>query len=98
MKTSIIKTIAFGLAMTFSMGVQGQLVVSQLLTGSTVSAIEIYNSSTNQVTLTSTNFEVEISVDNKSQNVVTWSPSTNVVLDSRGNVVIIGNGSQKPVS
>ena len=95
MKTSIIKTIAFGLAMTFSMGVQGQLVVSQLLTGSTVSAIEIYNSSTNQVTLTSTNFEVEISVDNKSQNVVTWSPSTNVVLDSRGNVVIIGNGSQK---
>jgi len=96
MKTSIIKIIALGLAMTFSMGVQGQVVISQLLTGTTVSAIEIYNhSSTNQVTLTSTNFEVEISVDNKSQNIVTWSPSTNVVLEPRGNVVIIGNGSQK---
>jgi len=60
MKTSIIKTIALGLAMTFSMGVKGQsqVIISQVFGGASNeanSAIEIYNRSNTSFTFGTSN-------------------------------------------
>lgn len=92
-----LKFLAVLVMIATSMTVKGQLVISQLLTGSIASAIEIYNTdAVNSITLTSANFAVQVSVDNKSQNIASWSPTagSDIILGPREVLVVVGAGSQ----
>ena len=97
MKTTFQTSIITLIATAFSMNVHAQ-VISQVLAGDVVGAIEIYNpSSSNTLTLTSANFKVVVSVDNKLQNNITWTPpsTSTITLLPRKNLVIIGAGTQQ---
>ena len=79
----------------FSSVASGQ-VISQVIAGSVAGALEIYNpSSTTSMTLTTTGFDINVSVDHKSQNNLNWGPSSDIVLEPRQSIVIVGLGSEQ---
>ena len=95
MKTTFRTSIITLITTAFSMNVHAQ-VISQVLSGDVVGAIEIYNpSSSNTLTLTAANFEVVVSVDNKVANNITWTPPSTITLLPRKSFVIIGAGTQQ---
>ena len=71
------------------------MVISQIITGDLVTAVEVYNTGANSITLTSANFGVQISPDNKQNNIQTWSPTSNLTLGGREVLVVVAAGSQK---
>ena len=98
MRTSTIKLFAAATFVLFSQQMRAQLIISQLLTGSQVSAIELYNpTSVGSFTITSTNFRVILASDNKSANNVSWTNTTgsDIVVPPRGNIVIVGGGTSQ---
>ena len=90
-----LKMLCLSFGFVFYGQVQGQMVISQLITGNLVTAVEVYNSGTNSLTLTSANFGIQISVDNKQNNIQTWSPGSNITLGGREVLVVVAAGSQK---
>ena len=74
---------------------QNEMVISQIITGDLVTAVEVYNTGANSITLTSANFGVQISPDNKQNNIQTWSPTSNLTLGGREVLVVVAAGSQK---
>jgi hypothetical protein len=90
-----VKMLCLGLCFVFYGQVKGQMVISQLITGSTVSAVEVYNHTTNSITLTSSNFGIQRSPSNKTNAIETWSPSSDIILGGREVLVVVFAGSQK---
>ncbi len=74
---------------------QNEMVISQIITGNLVTAVEVYNTGINPLTLTSANFGVQISPDNKQGNIQTWNPGSNITLGGREVFVVVAAGSQK---
>ena len=87
--------LCLGLCFVFYGQVKGQMVISQLIAGSTVSAVEVYNHTTNSITLTSSNFGIQRSPSNKTNAIETWSPSSDIILGGREVLVVVFDGSQK---
>ena len=90
-----VKMLCLGLCFVFYGQVKGQMVISQLIAGSTVSAVEVYNHTTNSITLTSSNFGIQRSPSNKTNAIETWSPSSDIILGGREVLVVVFAGSQK---
>jgi len=60
---------------------QNEMVISQIITGNLVTAVEVYNTGANPLTLTSANFGVQISQGKFQSNIETWSPGSNITLE-----------------
>ena len=84
----------------FSSVATGQ-VISQVLAGTVASAIEIYNpSSSNTLSLTTSSdpsggFEVIVSSNKFANSNVSWAPSSDVTIEPRGTIVLVGAGTQQ---
>ena len=95
MKTSIIKTIAFGLAMTFSMGVKGQI-ITQILGGANLNewALEIQNTQTNQIPA-GAQFRATCWTGNNKSSADVFNVISAV---NPGDILILGNSSSSVVA